>query len=460
VVFNIGNEATGDRAVYADLITDTTYTDFGLRLGREGGANSTSFLWHRGTGDFLFLTSEAAPIKFSTSSVERLRIDSSGNLLVGTSVSQGTGGSFQVGGSSAGGAAPTVGINAFGFDGRLRLSRATNGSPITIVASGDRIGKIAFDGYDGATYREAATVAAEVDGTPGAGDMPGRIVLATTADGAAGPTERMRIDSAGRVGIGTTGPTEALQVANGNILIGTGGSSAGYRALYFGATSASGRFAYIEKNNDSPFDFNIVAQTSPTPASAINFKTTPTSTAVTIDSSGRLLVGTSASTNFIGTAQPAFLQLKEDANNFALGLQRASNDSAPPNIAFRKTRATTDGGVTVVADGDTLGQIRFIGTDGTGAIQAATIRVDVDGTPGTNDMPGRVVLATTADGATTPTERFRITNDGVIAHDPPTPVAANSTATLPIAQLKTGIITSNAAGPNNLTLPPRPDEEA
>ena len=34
--------------------------------------------------------------------------------------------------------------------------------------------------------------------------MPGRIILATTADGASSPTERMRISSDGTVGVGCT----------------------------------------------------------------------------------------------------------------------------------------------------------------------------------------------------------------------------------------------------------------
>jgi hypothetical protein len=38
--------------------------------------------------------------------------------------------------------------------------------------------------------------------------------------------------------------------------------------------------------------------------------------------------------------------------------------------------------------------------------------MEVDGTPGNNDMPGRIVFATTADGAVNPTERVRLTADG------------------------------------------------
>ena len=70
------------------------------------------------------------------------------------------------------------------------------------VASGQLLGSLKFFGDDGTSAVGAAQIFAEVDGTPGTNDMPGRLVFSTTADGASSPTERMRIDSAGRVGIG------------------------------------------------------------------------------------------------------------------------------------------------------------------------------------------------------------------------------------------------------------------
>ena len=51
-----------------------------------------------------------------------------------------------------------------------------------------------------------------MDGTPGTNDMPGRLVFSTTADGAASPTERMRIKSTGIVNIANT-PTYADNAA-------------------------------------------------------------------------------------------------------------------------------------------------------------------------------------------------------------------------------------------------------
>ena len=66
----------------------------------------------------------------------------------------------------------------------------------------------------------------------------------------------------------------------------------------------------------------------------------------------------------------------------------------------------------IVQSADTLGSIQTFGYDGTSFIQATSIRTEVDGTPGTNDMPGRLVFLTTADGASSPTERMRITSTG------------------------------------------------
>jgi hypothetical protein len=83
-------------------------------------------------------------------------------------------------------------------------------------------------------------------------------------------------------------------------------------------------------------------------------------------------------------------------------------------LALGKSRGTSLGANTVVQSGDVLGRIYFVGADGSGLIQGATITAEVDGTPGTNDMPGRLVFSTTADGASSPTERMRITNDGFI----------------------------------------------
>jgi len=93
---------------------------------------------------------------------------------------------------------------------------------------------------------------------------------------------------------------------------------------------------------------------------------------------------------------------------------RYSNDASPTGYEFSKTRSTTPSGNAIVSSGDSVGTLIFSADDGTQYIQAAGITAAVDGTPGTNDMPGRLVFSTTADGASSPTERMRIDNAGRI----------------------------------------------
>jgi hypothetical protein len=149
----------------------------------------------------------ADTVSVETAGSERARIDSSGRLLVGTSTSASTGCALQVRSdnglnaelfrSSADGGAPYL---------ILSKSRGTAASP-ALVSSGDTVGYQSYRAYDGSAYIEAARILAEVDGTPGANDMPGRLVFSTTADGASSPTERMRISNAGNVGINATPST-------------------------------------------------------------------------------------------------------------------------------------------------------------------------------------------------------------------------------------------------------------
>ena len=51
--------------------------------------------------------------------------------------------------------------------------------------------------------------------------MPGRLVFSTTGDGGDGSVERMRINSAGNVGIGTTNPFVGLSVENSSLMVAT-----------------------------------------------------------------------------------------------------------------------------------------------------------------------------------------------------------------------------------------------
>jgi hypothetical protein len=99
-----------------------------------------------------------------------------------------------------------------------------------------------------------------------------------------------------------------------------------------------------------------------------------------------------------------------DAN---LVISRASTDVSAGNLQLRKARGSQSARATVLS-GDTVGSMMFSAHDGTDFRSAARIFVQVDGTPGTNNMPGRLVFATTPSGSSTPTERMRITGGGAV----------------------------------------------
>ena len=161
---------------------------------------------------------------YSVGGSERARIDSSGRLLVGTSTSRGNNFSsgsgqdfqFQIEGTdylkSGASFTSNSASTTYGPHVVFNRSRGTVIGSNTVVQNGDNMGSIGFQGNDGSAFVQSATIQAFVDGTPGAGDMPGRLVFSTTADGSASPTERMRITSSGLVGIGTSTPGSKLTI--------------------------------------------------------------------------------------------------------------------------------------------------------------------------------------------------------------------------------------------------------
>jgi hypothetical protein len=222
----VGQGATESRFAYIDFVGDTTYTDYGLRLIRnDQGANTTSQLTHRGTGDLTIRTEEAADITFITNNTERARIDLGGRLLVGAPGSVGVNNitaGVQIHNTATNNGA-SLSIARFNDDtvgGQIILAKSRN-TTLTAgaaVQANDELGILAFSGDDGTDLNSsAARIQCFIDGTPGANNMPGRLVFSTTASGASSPTERMRINSDG-----TT-------VFSGAVTLPSGSTVAGYQ---------------------------------------------------------------------------------------------------------------------------------------------------------------------------------------------------------------------------------------
>jgi hypothetical protein len=147
-----------------------------------------------------------------------------------------------------------------------------------------------------------------------------------------------------------------------------------------------------------------------------------------VTGAGQLLVGTSSARSDLANLAPRFQVEGSDGSASSLSLTYNLNDFAGPSLLLAKSRGTTAGAVTAVQNGDILGGVYFLGTDGTNADRAAQIICVVDGTPGANDMPGRLVFSTTADGSATPTERMRIKSAGTINFSSVSTYADNTAA--------------------------------
>ena len=104
-----------------------------------------------------------------------------------------------------------------------------------------------------------------------------------------------------------------------------------------------------------------------------------------------------------------------DSSILLAAFSTTATAAGAPLLAFAKGGNATIGSHTVVTDGEELGNIIAFGDDGTDIeAPAAMISFEVDGTPGTGDMPGRILFATSADGGETLAEHLRISAAGLV----------------------------------------------
>jgi len=138
--------------------------------------------------------------------------------------------------------------------------------------------------------------------------------------------------------------------------------------------------------------------------------------AARIDSQSNFLIGHSDNTNLAG--HEAGLQIvgqgTADYHGSTVSIVGNANNSNGAYLNFGKSRSNTAGTATAAAADDTVGQINFSAADGTDfANRVANITAQVNGGVANNDTPGRLVFATTSDGAGDVTTRLRIDEHGI-----------------------------------------------
>lgn len=222
----------------AGTITTLSGTDQKLVFGSKGAGVVGVDALNDASSAYRIFQVNASSFNVKVGGVQALSVDNSGDVAVaadgfsvGTSTLVVSGGKVGVGSATDyGRLAQQLGINTSANYGGVNLntwsadsaghasgidfnrSKSNTLGTYTKTAADDSLGFIAFRAADGSKFINSAVIAGASDGTTGADDVPGRLTFATTADGAATATERMRITSAGNVGIGTTAPSATLDV--------------------------------------------------------------------------------------------------------------------------------------------------------------------------------------------------------------------------------------------------------
>ena len=311
---------------------------FRIRTSVSDGAG----FYQRSNGDFEMVLRDASnnnnyiagtggALQFVTSATEKVRIDSSGRLLVGqTSSINGIFGSppprFSVSTSTASPAIfATYSNNNYGSRIDILKSRNTTIGSHTVVQSGDALGEIYFGGSDGDQFHGGALIQSVAESGVGNDDMPADLRFSTNG-GTTLVTERLRIDSSG---------------------------------------------AAILKNT----------------------------------------AAATARSDFFGSLKP-ISQIASTWNAYHSLTRHDAGSSYGPYLMLAKNRNDAYNSNGAVQDNDECGNIAFLGNDGTAFRESARIRGEVDGTPGSSQVPGAITFATNAGGGVV--ERLRISAQGYV----------------------------------------------
>jgi len=316
-------------------------------------------------------------------------------------------------------------FNDSGANYDFRVEGDTNANLLFVDASADAVGigtsspsaalhvtSSNAGGYGGIFYNTSST--GEGLAIRAGSTSSHNIIVAQTYDGSA---SRFVVNAAGNVGIGVTSPQHLCQIA-GTLAVDSYNDTTKTITLRPGfEANANGGMGLVAKDHSgsAPDGLGIYG------TDGVSVHTANAGTffeRFRVDTSGRLLVGTStARDKFFNTTFAPNVQLESTGSGIGRVLSIVSNSSAddPTYLIFGKSNGTALNSNTVTASGNTLGVVSFQGADGTELVEAASISAVVDATPGANDMPGRLVFSTTADGASSPTERMRINSAGLVA---------------------------------------------
>ena len=208
-------------------------------------------------------------------------------------------------------------------------------------------------------------------------------------------TERMRIDSAGDVGVGINPNGYGRFVSSGIATVISANATSG--AVSIGLyENGTGRFFLKSLSGGDGLAF-------------VDGDDSTERSRITAD--GSLLVGAAAVEDWDGSRDHRIQVRGTSSNNSGISILATQNDDIPCEIVMVKSRGT---GNTIVGSADDVGQIRFSANDGNGFHSIAYIRATMNGTPGSDNLPSKLRFGTALDNTVTVSDKLVINNRGSI----------------------------------------------
>ena len=211
-------------------------------------------------------------------------------------------------------------------------------------------------------------------------------------------TQRVTVDSSGNVGVGVTNPQTGLHISDGSSLAGPQNTGAGRLTIQNSSSadiqlmSANTGYNHIFFGDQDDANAGVIYYQHNSGVNAMVF-TTNAAERLRIDSSGRLLVGTSSSPT-VGSGAIAKSVIQGNT----------SNSAGAGYLSLQRGQAAAS-----ISSGETLGLINFADSAGN---DYAIIKGRTGAAGGSNDYPGELVFATAADGASVTTDRMIIDSSG------------------------------------------------